>query len=133
MQGGKYPYIVPVSFGLEIVDGTAVIYFHSAQQGLKIDLYLSVMKRDCFTYLSNAIMNCPRFLVHVVCPVEELERRERERGDRNIGQAVWQLSRLIPEAGYDLTIDTFKYTVQENAETIIKALEKAGVYKKEAY
>lgn len=38
MQGEQYPYIVPVSFGMEIVDDKAVIYFHCAQQGLKIDL-----------------------------------------------------------------------------------------------
>lgn len=33
-----YPYIVPVSFGMEIIDGKAVVYFHCAQQGLKLDL-----------------------------------------------------------------------------------------------
>jgi uncharacterized protein len=38
MQGNVYPYVVPVSFGTEIVDGKVVIYFHSAQKGLKIDL-----------------------------------------------------------------------------------------------
>lgn len=30
-------YVVPVSFGLDIVDNKAVIYFHSAQKGLKVD------------------------------------------------------------------------------------------------
>ena len=38
MQGAEYPYVVPVSFGMEVLDHTAVIYFHSAQQGLKLDL-----------------------------------------------------------------------------------------------
>ena len=38
MQDNARPYVVPVSFGLEIVDGKAVVYFHSAQQGLKVDL-----------------------------------------------------------------------------------------------
>jgi nitroimidazol reductase NimA-like FMN-containing flavoprotein (pyridoxamine 5'-phosphate oxidase superfamily) len=38
MQGAEYPYVVPVSFGLEIVNGSAVIYFHCAQQGMKLDL-----------------------------------------------------------------------------------------------
>ena len=38
MHGDRYPYIVPVSFGLEDEDGQVIIYFHCAQQGLKVDL-----------------------------------------------------------------------------------------------
>ena len=38
MHGNVYPYIIPVSFGTEIVEGKVVIYFHWAQKGTKIDL-----------------------------------------------------------------------------------------------
>lgn len=38
MQGNQCPYVVPVSFGMEIVNDKAVIYFHCAQQGMKVDL-----------------------------------------------------------------------------------------------
>ena len=38
MQGEEHPYIVPVSFGAEMKDGKAIIYFHCAREGLKIDL-----------------------------------------------------------------------------------------------
>ena len=38
MQGEKYPYVVPVSFGAELADGKPVVYFHCAREGLKIDL-----------------------------------------------------------------------------------------------
>ena len=38
MKGDQYPYVVPVSFGAELVDDKPVIYFHCARQGLKIDL-----------------------------------------------------------------------------------------------
>ena len=44
--GGEYPYVVPVSFGMETVDGKAVIYFHCAHQGLKVDL-LELNKKVC--------------------------------------------------------------------------------------
>ena len=37
-QGEKYPYIVPISFGAEIMDGKPIIYFHCARQGMKLDL-----------------------------------------------------------------------------------------------
>ena len=38
MHGDVYPYVVPVSFGTEVVDGKAIIYFHCAREGTKIDL-----------------------------------------------------------------------------------------------
>lgn len=113
---------------LEMLADAAKLFSKSGRSIILDTVYLSVMKRDCFQYLINALVDCPRFLVHVVCPEEELKRRERERGDRDIGQAVWQLSRLVPEEGYDLTVDTYKNTVQQNAVTIIEAIEKRNIY-----
>lgn len=37
MQGASYPYVIPVSFGFEVVNGKAVIYFHCARKGLKLE------------------------------------------------------------------------------------------------
>lgn len=47
MQDEAAPYIVPVSFGLEIVDGQAVVYFHCAQAGRKLDLMRAHPPRMC--------------------------------------------------------------------------------------
>ena len=38
MHGGDYPYVVPVSFGWEMVDGRIAVYFHGARTGMKYDL-----------------------------------------------------------------------------------------------
>jgi uncharacterized protein len=38
MHGDIYPYIVPVSFGTEIENDQVIVYFHCAQQGMKIEL-----------------------------------------------------------------------------------------------
>ncbi len=38
IQGEKYPYVVPVSFGAEMASEKPVIYFHCARQGMKLDL-----------------------------------------------------------------------------------------------
>ena len=38
MFGPEYPYIVPVSFGTEMVDEHPVIYFHCAREGKKAAL-----------------------------------------------------------------------------------------------
>lgn len=32
------PYLVPLNFGEEVVDGTLCLYFHSAQEGTKLEL-----------------------------------------------------------------------------------------------
>lgn len=38
MHGEAYPYIVPVSFGTEVVENKVIIYFHCAQNGKKTEL-----------------------------------------------------------------------------------------------
>lgn len=38
INGEKYPYVVPVSFGYEIADNKIVIYIHGAETGLKNEL-----------------------------------------------------------------------------------------------
>jgi len=62
--------------------------------------------------------------VHVTCPLEELRRREIERGDRNVGDAEKLLARLCPKDTYDIVVDTFKDTKEECADKIIGLLEK---------
>ena len=34
----EYPYIVPLNFGTDIIDGQLYLYFHSAKVGTKLDL-----------------------------------------------------------------------------------------------
>lgn len=34
----EYPYIVPLNFGTDVVDGQLYLYFHSANAGTKLDL-----------------------------------------------------------------------------------------------
>ena len=38
INGEKYPYVVPVSFGWEVADGKLVIYIHGAMEGMKNEL-----------------------------------------------------------------------------------------------
>lgn len=64
----------------------------------------------------------PVLFVHVVCPVEELRRREEARGDREIGQGESQLSVLSPQNMYDITVDTFHSTLEQCADQIIERM-----------
>jgi chloramphenicol 3-O phosphotransferase len=56
--------------------------------------------------------------VAIHAPLEELEARERERGDRVIGLARWQFGRVHKGVEYDLEIDTEGATPRECAEAI---------------
>ena len=38
LHAEPYPYVVPLSFGFETVDGKIVLYFHGAKDGFKHDL-----------------------------------------------------------------------------------------------
>ena len=63
----------------------------------------------------------PVLFVHVICPTEELRRREEERGGQ-VGYAEGQLSYLTPENTYDITVDTFANPTEECADKIIEIL-----------
>ena len=38
MHGETYPYVIPVSFGCELVGEKVILYFHCARQGRKLEL-----------------------------------------------------------------------------------------------
>jgi chloramphenicol 3-O phosphotransferase len=57
-------------------------------------------------------------LVGVLAPLDVLETRERERGDRLIGLARWQFERVHRGKAYDLEIDTSAEMPLECAELI---------------
>jgi chloramphenicol 3-O phosphotransferase len=58
------------------------------------------------------------FRVGVFAPLEVLEARERQRGDRSIGLARWQYDRVHKDMAYDLAVDTGSATPTECAERI---------------
>jgi chloramphenicol 3-O phosphotransferase len=58
------------------------------------------------------------FLVGVFAPLEVLEARERQRGDRMIGLARWQYERVHKNITYDLEIDTSAATPEDCARLI---------------
>lgn len=61
------------------------------------------------------------FFVGVRCPLEELERRERERGDRAIGEARDHLAVVHSFGSYDFEVDSAARSAEENAAQIIAA------------
>ena len=56
--------------------------------------------------LASALLGQDVFFVGVHCPVEELERRERVRGNRPIGDAGKDFARVHAHCVYDCEIDS---------------------------
>ena len=77
-------------------------------------------------FLKNCLMllhEYPVLFVHVKCPIDELRRREKERGDRSVGMAERLLPTLYPQdVPYDVTVNTFSDTMDECANMIAEKL-----------
>ncbi|MFJ4801170.1 chloramphenicol phosphotransferase CPT family protein [Streptomyces murinus] len=63
-------------------------------------------------------------LVGVHCPLPELERRERIRGDRTPGLAARQFDQVHAHGVYDIECDTSKNTPEEIAQQIKNTLPR---------
>jgi chloramphenicol 3-O phosphotransferase len=66
------------------------------------------------------------FWVGVHAPVAEIERRERLRGDRQIGEGVYHL-KTHTFCKYDLEIDTMQ-PLKQNVETILAAWRNRSIF-----
>jgi chloramphenicol 3-O phosphotransferase len=71
----------------------------------------------------NQLYDCPLLFVLVTCDVNVLRKREKERGDRNIGHAEQQLALLYPQETYDLIVDTNANTIDQCVDRILNALD----------
>jgi chloramphenicol 3-O phosphotransferase len=84
---------------------------------------------DCVSLLSPF----DTFYVGVHCPLDELERRERLRGDRAIGEGRAHLGDGIHTWGpYDFEVDTSLLDTERNADLVLSAFHArrgAGVFK----
>jgi chloramphenicol 3-O phosphotransferase len=76
-------------------------------------------------FCGELLAEAPAHLVGVRCRLDELERRERARGDRGTGLARSQLDRVHAGVSYDFEVDTSEATPEECAAAIRSYLEEA--------
>jgi len=77
-----------------------------------------VVLRDCIQNFWDLSV----LFVRVDCDYDELDRRERWRGDRGVGTAERQLKELYPKHSYDMVINTSARSTIRCAEEITKAM-----------
>jgi chloramphenicol 3-O phosphotransferase len=81
-------------------------------------------EQNLFDSCLNELKSYPITFVKVMCSLDELKRREISRGDRDIGNAAWQVKQgLYPLNGYDVIVDTSVTSLVECAKNIHKALK----------
>lgn len=100
-----------------------VLGFHRAVAGMAaagndviVDHILGERWRldDCLTVLDGL----PVLFVGVRCSLPELERRERERGNRTIGRAAVQFPLVHDHGAYDVEVDSEELSPAECAAAI---------------
>ena len=81
-----------------------------------------IERRDWMDEVAEALKDFAVYFVKVSCPLEELERREKARGDRQVGFAKWQLGVVHTFCDYDAEVDTHECTVDQNVEKLKRLL-----------
>jgi chloramphenicol 3-O-phosphotransferase len=76
--------------------------------------------------LIESMRQRPVLLVGVACDLVELERRERERGDRETGQARWQVEHAYGDMPSDLIADTTRESPEICAAAVLRAFADPG-------
>jgi chloramphenicol 3-O phosphotransferase len=71
---------------------------------------------------AEVLRGCDAVLVGVHCDLAELQRREAVRGDRELGQALWQFERAHAQGPYDFEIDTTAMSAEACARDIMARL-----------
>jgi len=84
-----------------------------------------VLKRDeMLKAYVDALSDCRVYFVGVHCSLEEMERREKARGDRMIGLSRNQINHVHgPPRVYDLEVDTTNRTAADCARDILSFVE----------
>jgi chloramphenicol 3-O phosphotransferase len=109
-----------------------VLGFHRAVAGMAsagndviVDHILGEQWRleDCL----DVFRDLPVYFVGVRCSLPELERRERDRGNRTIGRAALQFPLVHEHGTYDVEVDSEHQSPAECAEAISKRLAEKPV------
>ena len=90
-----------------------------SDQGKNVIVDTVICSEDKLVSFVNKLSEHTVIMVKATCPLEELNRREIARGDREIGLAANQTDKVIPKDDYDLVVDTHAQTTDECARYIM--------------
>jgi chloramphenicol 3-O phosphotransferase len=77
-----------------------------------------IERKDWMDQIALSLEPLTTYCVKVYCSVDELDRREKARGDRKVGLARWQSGIVHGFIDYDLVIDTEGESTNESVEKL---------------
>ncbi|CAH1059800.1 chloramphenicol phosphotransferase CPT family protein [Paenibacillus pseudetheri] len=104
-----------------------------SEMGLNVIVDTVIENDKWFNECLDVFVDQPTLFIGVICSKEELIRREQTRGDRKIGLAASQFSKVYCIDEYDLEVNTEEMNPIECAEKIlsfIKSNKEYSVFKK---
>lgn len=109
------------SYGEALMRGMRGSIAALANQGLNLIVDDVMLGAGDHEHYRSLLVSHALSFVAVHCALETAEKRERERGDRDIGMARWQISRVHAGRDYDLEVWTDRVTADEGAKAIVDA------------
>jgi chloramphenicol 3-O phosphotransferase len=103
---GSIAAIHPAPYGDRLVRGLHAAVAALARAGIHVIVDHVLLAPAWAADLAAAFAGLDVVRVGVLCPLAELQRREKERGDRTLGQARAQFDLVHAAARYDVTVDT---------------------------
>jgi chloramphenicol 3-O phosphotransferase len=85
-----------------------------------------LLSRSMADDLQEQLRSYEPLYVAVHCPLDVLDQRERDRGDRIVGQGRGISLRVHDYLDYDLEIDTSRTAADDAARTILAAVSERG-------
>lgn len=98
-----------------------------SRHGQQVVLDVALTNPHARKLLVDYLEGWPVYLLGVSCSLDELERRERLRGDRAVGLAASQVDWLHRRMCYDLVIETTAKTPEDLAAELLAWFESPPV------
>lgn len=122
----------------QILDDSIFSVYHSTielllEMGFNVIVDTVIDNDKRFDEFHEKFCDHPTLFIGVICSKEELIRREQARGDRQIGLAASQFSKVYCFDEYDLEVNTEEMNPTECAEKIlsfIKSNQEYSIFKK---
>jgi chloramphenicol 3-O phosphotransferase len=119
---GTITAIHPGPYGDRVVRALHAAVAALGRNGLNVLVDQVVLTPEWGADLRASCAGLDLLTVHVYCPPAELDRRERERGDRTLGQAAAHHRAAAAALDHDLTVDTSLLDPAAAARTILTAI-----------
>jgi chloramphenicol 3-O phosphotransferase len=122
-QGKAIAYKIHTGpFGKRMVQAFRDVVLTLVQSGHNIIIDDVSFGKEQVDAWRDALKNFNVLWVGVTAPIEILEQREKERGDRKLRSARWLVEHVHKGVDYDLMVDTHEKKIDENVGVIVQCL-----------